>query len=54
MKEENKNWICGKCNGANVPEHFRTCSKRETQDPEALIQEIMNEVFIGEIENVNK
>lgn len=27
-------WRCGKCDGANVPEHFRTCPKRD-KEPEA-------------------
>ena len=30
MKKEDKiNWHCAKCDGANVPHHFRTCEKRE-------------------------
>ena len=31
MKEEKEkiNWHCAKCDGTNVPHHFRTCEKRE-------------------------
>ena len=28
-EKEKTNWHCAKCDGANVPHHFRTCEKRE-------------------------